>query len=260
MITVLGLLPGRVHLAGQLQPAEQQTLPTLTRAHDVHTLTIEQAARNYPVHLTAVVTYYDPNVDPRHPAFFASDASGAIFVSMPALPFEAGDLVEKTGLSAAGDFAPIVEGSEAHVIGKASLPTTAPRVSLTELLTGAEDGQWVEVEGLVHVVQESGKNVSLSLAMNDGDITANTIKQVGADYGNLVDAKIRLRGNMAPLFNHQLQMTGVRLFFPSRAQVIVRNPGRPTPLHYRSRRSANCCALIPIPSRSTSSTFRGRLP
>jgi hypothetical protein len=77
----------------------------------------------------------------------------------------------------------------------------------------------------VHVVQESGKNVSLSLAMNDGDITANTIKQVGADYGDLVDAKIRLRGNMAPLFNHQLQMTGVRLFFPSRAQVIVEKPG-----------------------------------
>jgi hypothetical protein len=76
-------------------------------------------------------------------------------------------------------------------------------VSLTELLTGAEDGQWVKVEGLVHVVRESGKNVSLSLAMSDGDITANTIKQVGADYWSLVDAKIRLRGNMAPLFNHR---------------------------------------------------------
>jgi hypothetical protein len=88
------------------------------------------------VHLTAVVTYYDPNVDPRHPAFFASDASVAIFVSMPALPFEAGDLVEITGLSAAGDFAPIGEGTEAHVIGKAPLPMTALRVSLTELLAG----------------------------------------------------------------------------------------------------------------------------
>ena len=214
MITVLGLLPGRVHLAGQPRRAEQQTLPTLTRAHDVHSLTIEQAVRNYPVHLTAVVTYYDTNADPRRPVFFASDASGAIFVSMPALPFEAGDLVEITGVSAAGDFAPIVKGTEAHVIGKAPLPSTAPRESLTELLTGAEDGQWVEVEGLVHAVRESGKNVSLALAMSDGALTANTIKQAGADYQSLVDAKIRLRGNVAPLFNHQLQMTGVHLFFP----------------------------------------------
>jgi len=55
---------------------------------------------------------------------------------MPALPFEAGDLVEITGLSAAGDFAPIGEGTEAHVIGKAPLPMTALRVSLTELLAG----------------------------------------------------------------------------------------------------------------------------
>ena len=141
-----------------------------------------------------------------------------------ALPFEAGDLVEITGVSAAGDFAPIVKGTEAHVIGKAPLPTTAPRVSLTELLTGAEDGQWVEVEGLVHAVRESGKNVSLSLAMSDGALTANTIKQAGADYESLVDAKVRLRGNMAPLFNHQLQMTGVHFFFPSRAQVTVEEP------------------------------------
>jgi signal transduction histidine kinase/ActR/RegA family two-component response regulator len=225
VIIVLGLLPGPVHLAGQPQRAEQQTLPTLTRAHDVHSLTIEQAVRNYPVHLTAVVTYYDKYVDPRRPALFVSDASGAIFVSMPPLPFEAGDLVEITGLSAAGDFAPIVKGSEARVIGKAPLPTTAPRLSLTELLTGAEDGQWVEVEGLVHAVRESGKSVSLSLAMSDGPLTANTtIEQAGTDYESLVNAKVRLRGNMAPLFNHQQQMTGVHLFFPTRAQVTVEEP------------------------------------
>ena len=114
-----------------------QQLPTLTKAHDVHHLTLGEAARNYPVRLTAVVTYYDLNADPRHPVFFASDASGAIFVSMHAQPFQAGDLVEIEGVSAAGDFAPIVKGTEAHLIGKAPLPSSAPRRSLTELLTGA---------------------------------------------------------------------------------------------------------------------------
>jgi hypothetical protein len=206
-----------------------QPLPTLTKAHDVHNLPLEEAVRNYPVHLTAVVTYYDLNTDPRHPVFFASDASGAIFVSMPAQPFQAGDLVEIAGVSAAGDYAPILKGTEAHVIGKASLPSTAPRATLTELLTGAEDGQWVEVEGVVQAVRESGKNVSLDLALSDGSITANTIEEEGADYHSLVDAKIRLRGNQAPLFNHQLQMTGVHLFFPTRAQVTVERPGPKNP-------------------------------
>jgi len=96
---------------------------------------------------------------------------------------------------------------------------------LTELLTGAEDGQWVEVEGVVQAVRESGTNISLDLALSDGAITANTIQEVGADYHSLVDAKIKLRGNEAPLFNHQLQMTGVRLYFPNRAQLTVEKPG-----------------------------------
>jgi signal transduction histidine kinase/ActR/RegA family two-component response regulator len=224
----LGLLGGRA-AAGPQPRVAPQPLPTLTKAHDVHSLTLEEAVRNYPVRLTAVVTYYDLNTDPRHPAFFASDATGAIFVSMPPLPFLAGDLVEIKGVSAAGDYAPILKGTEAHVIGRAPLPSTAPRETLTELLTGAADGQWVEVEGVVQAVRESGKNVSLDLAVSDGAITANTIKEVGVDYHSLVDAKIKLRGNQAPLFNHQLQMTGVHLFFPTRAQVTVEKPGTEHP-------------------------------
>ena len=129
---VLGLLQGRA-AAGQQQRAVPRPLPTLTKAHDVHNLTLEEAARNYPVRLTAVVTYYDLKTDPRQAALFASDASGAIFVSMPALPLQAGDLVEIEGVSAAADYAPIVKGAEAHVIGKAPLPSTAPRETLRQV-------------------------------------------------------------------------------------------------------------------------------
>ena len=39
-----------------------------------------------------------------------------------------------------------------------------------------------------------------------------------------VDAKVRIRGNEAPLFNHQMQLTGVHLFFPTRAQMTVEKP------------------------------------
>jgi signal transduction histidine kinase/CheY-like chemotaxis protein len=202
----------------------RQLLPTLTKARDVHNLTLAEAVRNYPVHLTGVVTYYDLNADPRRPAFFVSDASGAIYVTMLALPFRAGDLVEVEGVSAAGDYAPVLKGTEAHVIGKAPLPSSAPKKSLTELLTGEADGQWVEVEGVVEAVRESGKNISLDLALSDGALTAITIKEAGVDYHSLVDAKVKVRGNEAPLFNHQLQMTGVHLFFPNRAQLTVEKP------------------------------------
>jgi signal transduction histidine kinase/DNA-binding response OmpR family regulator len=224
---VLGLLSGAADSVCQQQRVERQPLPTLTKAHDAHSLTIEQASRNYPVHLRSVVTYYDPYVDPRHPALFVSDSSGGIFVvlsALPAVPFRAGDLVEITGVSAAGDYAPLVNATEAHMIGKSQLPSTAPRVTLTELQTGAEDGQWVEVEGVVHAARESGNDINLELALSDGAITATTVKDVGADYNGLIDAKVRLRAIAAPLFNHQKQMTGARLLFPDRDEVAVEEP------------------------------------
>jgi hypothetical protein len=44
----------------------------------------------------------------------------------------------------------------------------------------------------------------VQLALSDGALTATTA-DVGAGYDNLVDAKITLRGNAAPQFNHQQQ-------------------------------------------------------
>ena len=228
LITVaLGLFLGPPYSIGQQLPAEPQPLPTLTNTHEAHSLSLEQALRNYPVRLRTVVTYYDTYVDQRRPAFFVSDSSGAIFVALsspPAVPFEAGDLVEITGVSAAGDYAPIVSAARAQLIGKSLLPSTAPRVTLTALLSGAEDGQWVEVEGVVHAVWQTGKTINLELALSDGAITAATLEEVGADYGGLIDAKVTVRGNAAPRFNHQGQMTGAKLFFPDRAQVTIEEP------------------------------------
>jgi signal transduction histidine kinase/ActR/RegA family two-component response regulator len=224
---VLCLLSGAPDSVCQQQRSERQALPTLTKVHDAHSLTSEQAARSYPVHLRTVVTYYDPYIDPRHPTVWVSDSSGGIYVelsSVPAVPFKAGDLVEVTGITATGGYAPIVKATETRVIGKSPLPSTPPRVTLGQILTGSEDGKWLEVEGVVHAVRESGKNIHLDLALSDGTITATTVKEVGADYDSLVDAKVRLRGNQAPLFNPQGAMTGAYLLFPNRAQVIVEEP------------------------------------
>jgi signal transduction histidine kinase/CheY-like chemotaxis protein len=224
---VLSLLLNPVDSTAQQSLTEARPLPSLTRAHDAHNLTIEQAKRNYPVQLSAVVTYYDPFVDPRRPVLFVSDSSGGIYIvlpDMPAAPFETGDLIEITGVSAAGDYAPVVRATEAHVIGKSHLPLTAPRESLTEMLTGATDGQWVEVEGVVLAARQSGNTINLDLALSDGTITATTIREAGMDYDGLVDAKVRLRGNAAPRYNHQLQMTGVHIFFPNRAQMTIEEP------------------------------------
>jgi hypothetical protein len=68
-------------------------------------------------------------------------------------------------------------------------------ITMAEILTASRDGQWVEVEGVVPAVQESCKNIILTLALCDGVIRAHTLQGPAANYRGLIDAKIRLRGN-----------------------------------------------------------------
>jgi hypothetical protein len=60
MAALVGLLSRSTDAIGQQQRSEEPALPTLTNAHDAHSVTSEEAARRYPVHLRGVATYYDP--------------------------------------------------------------------------------------------------------------------------------------------------------------------------------------------------------
>jgi signal transduction histidine kinase/CheY-like chemotaxis protein len=216
-------------LAGQPAPPSHVSLPAvflpaLTTAHQAHSLSSKEAARGYPVHLHATVTYYDPYVDPRHAALFVADATGAIFVIVPALPvlpLRLGTLVELSGSTAPGDFAPILTDAAVKVVGQGTVPVRPRLVSLTQLLTGAEDGQWVEVEGVVRSIVDSGKDVTLDLALTDGNVRVTIPKATGADYAHLVDTKVRIHANAAPLFNGRRQMIGARLLCPGLSEVTI---------------------------------------
>ena len=64
----------------------QPVLPTQTTAKAAHSLSFDQATRGYPIHLHAVVTYYDPDTDADVGAFFACDQTGCICVLTPRRP------------------------------------------------------------------------------------------------------------------------------------------------------------------------------
>ncbi len=221
-LAVAGLAAG-----AQPKPVSQGTPTIMDTARGVHNLPPEVAARDLPVHLRAVVTYYDPYIDARHGALFVHDASGGVFVAVPARPIlsiKAGSLVDITGVTAPGDYAPVVSSTQVRPIGHSSLPANPPKATLTQLLTGALDGQWVEVEGRVRSAHVSPHNVVLSVAADGGLLTAVTVRQEGVDYDSLVDSLVRIDGNAAPLFNQRRQMVGVHLFFPTLRQVTVIQP------------------------------------
>ena len=112
----------------------------ITNARTAHSLSATEAARKHPVHLRAVVTYYDPYVHRHQASLFVCDPSGCIFAALPVqpiLPLQAGTLVDLQGVSGAGNFAPIIEEPKVHVLGQSHTPRNPRRVNVTELLTGA---------------------------------------------------------------------------------------------------------------------------
>ena len=209
-------------------------LRLLTTAREAHSLSDDQAKRGYPVHLRGVITYFDPDFGTGHPAIFIHDATGGIFVEfqadlLAADPLFVGALVDVRGVSGPGGFGPVVVNSQIRVLGRAPLPPNPPHVSLADLKTGAEDAQWVEVEGSVYRVIEYANSVTLRLEMRDGPIDVTMIKTPGATYSNLVDAQVRILANAAPTTNSDGQMIGVHLQSPNLSALHVLQPAPSDP-------------------------------
>jgi diguanylate cyclase (GGDEF)-like protein len=221
--------------AKRLVRAEEASAPwpTLTTARQVHSLVSSDAARAYPVHLRGIVTYFDPSTGDGSGALFVCDATGCIFVRVAgklSASLPVGTLIDLRGVSNRGEFAPIVAQPQIREIRYSGLPASPHRPSLARLKSGQEDGQWVEVEGVIHSIVEQETHVDLQLAMVDGSTTVHIVRQPGTDYSGLVDAAVRIRGNPGPLFDvNRRQMIGVNLHCPGFAaiRVLVPAPAHP---------------------------------
>jgi diguanylate cyclase (GGDEF)-like protein len=199
-------------------------LPTITTARAVHSLTSEEAARAYPVHLRAVVTYFNPDLGNGFAAIFVCDGS-CVWVNLATgtgKSLTAGTLVDVTGVSGNGLFAPVVASPHLRVIGLSHLPEHPLRVNHIDLFSGVYDSQWVEVEGTVQSFSWKGLTVTLHLVMPDGPVNVLMPLVADANYSNLVDARVSVRGNVAPVFSRvKYQMVGSRLMAPALAVVKV---------------------------------------
>jgi signal transduction histidine kinase/CheY-like chemotaxis protein len=226
------LLAGITNVAGLKAQVQQSGLRTLTTTHEVHSLPAEEAGRAYPVHLRGVVTYYDPTIDPRYGILWIHDDSGCVFATVArqlASSLHAGQIIDLQGVSAPGEYASVVKQTTIKIVGESHVPATAPRMTLTHLLTGVEDSRWVEVEGVVRTVKVWDKNVAITLRMAEGEVPANTVRENGADYNRLIGAKVLMHVNVAPFVTKNRQITGVHLFFPSLQEIKVEEAGPADP-------------------------------
>ena len=109
-------------------------------------------------------------------------------------------------------------------------------------MTGNYDSRFVEVEGVVHSVSQSDNNIRMSLALSDGMIGAVTLVAPGVDYARLVDARVVVQGNAAPIFTKHRHMVGARLLFESMSLVQVEEPAPADPFSMPVRPINACCA------------------
>jgi signal transduction histidine kinase len=210
-------------LAGGWPPAfAQPTNGLLTNAVDVISLPAEQASRFLKVTVTGVVTASDPALKGR---FFLQDASGGVFVDNVNGPhLEAGTLVEVSGITYAGAYAPTITAPRVRPLGKATLPP-ARQVSVEELMSGTEDSQRIEISGIVRDARLDGLRLAIDLAVGGYRFRAYAIVPKDYQVAQLVGAQVRIRGTAAEAHNRSLrQLIIVEIYVPSLDDLIIEKP------------------------------------
>jgi signal transduction histidine kinase len=238
VIFLLGIVVGRAAEAGA--PA----LPTLTTVRQIRQLSPDDAARNYPVRLRGVITYFADNL----PIRFLQDETGGTY--FPELEVDdanptvltPGTIVELDGVTVPGRFAPHVGRSgnsrvRWRVVGHGPLPE-ARRVSIGELADPQFHSEYIELAGTVRqVLHRAMDHLSTGVVwVKVGNNTAIFTAQYYDPRGlavlpeRLIGARVKVRGVYGSTFNERRQLVGFRLFIDPARGLEVEQPGPADPL------------------------------
>ncbi len=214
---------------GSIPLAANNELPELRQVVQVRNLSASEAARGYPVRITGVLTYVNLSQN----AQFIQDSSGGIFLGISRKGSElfpdALKLVEVTGFTGPGDFAPVVEVEEVHVLGDGVLPKPES-VSMQVLMTGTMDSQWIALNGVVRSQAVAENATTIKLATGDSIVEVRVPNASGHPAPrNFVDAWVEVRGVCATDFDNQRHLRGIRILVPNWDEVRTWSVGADDP-------------------------------
>ncbi len=194
----------------------------LTNAIDVISLPAEQASRMLRVSVTGVVTAADPVLKGR---FFLQDSSAGVFVDNVNGPHvKPGDLVQVTGITYAGAYAPTVTAPKLRMIGNAPLPR-ARHVSIDQLMSGSEDSQRIEISGIVRDARMEGGRQIIDLVNGGYRFRAFLPGAPAFDPQKLVGAEAQVCGTAAEAHNRSLrQLIAIEIYIPSPSDLVIKKP------------------------------------
>ncbi len=204
---------------GTAEPGHKSRV--LTSVAEVHGLSADQAQMAIPIRLRAVVTF----ADALYGTAFVQDATGGVYVDGHALArkhLKAGDLVEVTGTSGPGEFAPSVMEPEIRVMGRGTMPR--PPVARDQaIFSGSMDSDWVSVRGVVESIDRLDGHTTLHLDDGTHDFEVLLVGDVLPVEG-MLNAEIRAEGVCATRFNARRQLLGIRLMTPDVRYLEVLRP------------------------------------
>jgi diguanylate cyclase (GGDEF)-like protein len=186
-------------------------------------MSVEAAAEHRGVSVRAVVTYLDPYWH----LLFVQDETSAAFVNLSGLNLRLhpGDLVDVSGVSSPGDFAPVIAEPAVNFVGRGQLPLPL-KLDLVQGNLAEADSRWCKVRGVVHTAQVQDGHTILKLGAGQTALSLVLPTMIRGDQ--LVDKEISATGALGILFNDRRQALGQQIFVPApEFLTIVGDGGRP---------------------------------
>ncbi|HEX4265950.1 MAG TPA: histidine kinase [Verrucomicrobiae bacterium] len=191
----------------------------LTNAEDVISLPPERAALSLPVVVRGTVTAADPALKGR---FFIQDTTGGVFVdNANGERPSPGDILEVTGITHPGAFAPIITAPKLVKLGTGPLPTPKS-INIERLISGAEDSQRIEISGTIRDARNEGGRLAVDLAAGGYRFRAYIPPDRKLDPQRLIAAEVRVRGTAAESHNRSLRhLISPEIYVPVPGDFVV---------------------------------------
>jgi signal transduction histidine kinase len=222
-----------VCLAMPFPAKSEQDLRTVAAIRD---LSVEQTRQKIPAHLKGVVTFFDGQLY----SYFLQDETAGIYLQVPTnqtLPsLNSGQVIEVTGYSSPGEYAPVVMVNSWRAVGTAPLP--APKVvTYEQLASGTEDSQFIEITGVVRSVKpvENLPYRLIEIATGGGRLLVYAQDLPVKQMDELLDSTIRVRGVCSTKFNRKRQLFAIRIMVPRPEDLQIEVPAARDPFAIAAR-------------------------
>ncbi len=202
-------------------PGDVSGQSSLRLAEQVRDLSREEAARHLPVDCRAVVTWSHAGT----PFAYVQDASGGIRVFNPKWKpddaWKPGTIVLLHGEVCAGNFVPGVTNAVLTKTGWWNMEA-GRFVTLEQAMTGAEEGNWIEMRGFVRGLRQTNGLVCFDLSTSGGEFQAWT--PAVQSFDSLKGSIIRVQGVCSALSNERHQLTGIQIWAPDQKYILIEEP------------------------------------